>query len=73
MSGELLHHCRSAKGFVLCSTGSIYAYQGQRPLTEIDPPGVPLRAQYSISKVAAWVGEQHTAAPGAAAGAAYSA
>jgi UDP-glucuronate 4-epimerase len=53
MSGELLYHCRSAKGFVFCSTGSIYAYQGQRPLTETDPPGVPLRANYSISKVAA--------------------
>jgi UDP-glucuronate 4-epimerase len=53
MSGELLYHCRSVKGFVFCSTGSIYAYQGQRPLTETDPPGVPLRANYSISKVAA--------------------
>lgn len=52
-SGELLHHCRSAKGFVLCSTGSIYGYQGGRPLTEEDPPGVPLRANYSFSKVAA--------------------
>lgn len=31
MSGELLYHCRASKGFVLCSTGSIYAYQGQRP------------------------------------------
>lgn len=53
MSGELLYHCRVAKGFVLCSTGSIYAYQGQRPLAETDPPGVPLRANYSFSKVAA--------------------
>ncbi|HKY90467.1 MAG TPA: NAD(P)-dependent oxidoreductase [Nevskiaceae bacterium] len=52
-SGDLLHHCRAAKGFVLCSTGSIYAYQGQRPLKESDPPGVPLRANYSFSKVAA--------------------
>jgi len=52
-SGELLHHCRAAKGFVLCSTGSIYAYQGRRPLSEADPPGVPLRANYSFSKVAA--------------------
>ena len=52
-SGELLHHCRAAKGFVFCSTGSIYGYQGQRPLTESDPPGVPLRANYSFSKVAA--------------------
>nr|WP_041782087.1 NAD(P)-dependent oxidoreductase [Mycolicibacterium chubuense] len=52
-SGELLYRCRSAKGFVLCSTGSIYGYRGQRPLTESDPPGVPLRANYSFSKVAA--------------------
>ena len=52
-SGDLLYHCRSAKGFVLCSTGSIYGYQGRRPLTEADPPGAPLRANYSFSKVAA--------------------
>ena len=63
-SGDLLYHCRSAKGFVFCSTGSIYAYQGQRPLTESDPPGVPLRPNYSFSKVAAeavctWVAKAH--------------
>jgi nucleoside-diphosphate-sugar epimerase len=51
-SGQLLHHCREAKGFVYCSTGSIYQYQGQRPLTEADPPGVPQRGNYSFSKVA---------------------
>jgi nucleoside-diphosphate-sugar epimerase len=51
-SGDLLYHCRKAKGFVYCSTGSIYAYQGHRPLTEKDGPGVPLRANYSFSKVA---------------------
>lgn len=51
-SGRLLEHCRSCRGFVYCSTGSIYQYQGQRPLTESDPPGVPLRANYSFSKVA---------------------
>ncbi len=51
-TGRLLFHCRQAKGFVYCSTGSIYQYQGQRPLTESDPPGVPLRANYSFSKVA---------------------
>ncbi len=45
--------------------GSIYGYQGQRPpLTESDPPGVPLRANYSFSKVAAeavctWVARQY--------------
>ncbi|MDG4668522.1 NAD(P)-dependent oxidoreductase [Mycobacterium sp. 236(2023)] len=63
-SGELLFHCRAAKGFVLCSTGSIYGYQGRRPLTEEDPPGVPLRANYSFSKVAAealcsWISRRH--------------
>ncbi len=55
VSGDLMVHCGQAKGFVYCSTGSIYAYQGQRPLNESDPPGAPLRANYSISKVA---GEQ---------------
>ncbi|MGH3640932.1 MAG: NAD-dependent epimerase/dehydratase family protein [Mycobacterium sp.] len=63
-SGELLHHCRAAKGFVFCSTGSIYGYQGQRPLTEADPPGVPLRPNYSFSKVAAeavctWIAKKY--------------
>ncbi len=51
-SGALLHHCRAAKGFVYCSSGSVYGYQGQRPLRESDPPGVPLRANYSFSKIA---------------------
>lgn len=63
-SGDLLYHCRAAKGFVFCSTGSVYAYQGRRPLRESDPPGVPLRANYSFSKVAAeavctWVAKRH--------------
>ena len=63
-SGALLHHCRSAKGFVFCSTGSVYGYQGQRPLRETDPPGVPLRPNYSFSKIAAesvcmWVAERY--------------
>jgi nucleoside-diphosphate-sugar epimerase len=62
-SGKLLQHCRKAKGFVYCSTGSIYKYQGQRPLTEAGGPGVPLRANYSFSKIAGeavctWVSEQ---------------
>jgi UDP-glucuronate 4-epimerase len=63
-SGELLYHCRAAKGFVFCSTGSIYGYQGQRPLRESDPPGVPLRSNYSFSKVAAeavctWIAKRY--------------
>ncbi|MDT3442849.1 MULTISPECIES: NAD(P)-dependent oxidoreductase [unclassified Pseudofrankia] len=51
-SGKLLYHCRKARGFVYCSTGSVYGYPGQRPLTEADGPGVPLRANYSFSKIA---------------------
>jgi UDP-glucuronate 4-epimerase len=51
-SGRLLEHCRASRGFVYCSTGSIYRYQGERPLQESDPPGVPQRANYSFSKVA---------------------
>ena len=63
-SGELLYHCRAAKGFVFCSTGSVYGYQGQRPLRESDPPGVPLRPNYSFSKIAAesvctWIAKQY--------------
>jgi UDP-glucuronate 4-epimerase len=64
-SGDLLHWCRGAKGFVFCSTGSIYGYQGRRPLTESDPPGVPSRSNYSFSKVAAeavctWVANRYS-------------
>lgn len=51
-SGKLMQRCRKAKGFVFCSTGSVYRYQGPRPLTEDDGPGVPLRANYSFSKIA---------------------
>lgn len=67
-SGDLLYRCRAAKGFVFCSTGSVYGYQGRRSLTESDPPGVPPgrpgRANYSFSKVAAeavctWVSRQY--------------
>jgi len=61
-SGRLMHHCTKAKGFVYCSTGSIYHYKG-KPLTESDAPGAPLRANYSFSKVAGeavctWISEQ---------------
>jgi nucleoside-diphosphate-sugar epimerase len=65
-SGALLYHCRAAKGFVFCSTGSIYQYQGRRALKESDPPGVPRLdsyGNYSFSKVAGeavctWVSRQ---------------
>jgi UDP-glucuronate 4-epimerase len=63
-SGALLHHYRTARGFVFCSTGSVYGYQGRRPLRETDPPGVPLRPNYSFSKIAAesvctWVADRY--------------
>ena len=67
-SGGLLYHCRgSCKGFVFCSTGSIYQYQGRRPLRESDPPGVPRLdsyGNYSFSKVAGeavctWISREH--------------
>jgi nucleoside-diphosphate-sugar epimerase len=51
-SGRLLVACRGARSFVLCSTGSAYAYQGAHPLAETDPPGVHLGV-YSLSKIAA--------------------
>jgi UDP-glucuronate 4-epimerase len=61
-AGALLLHCRNAKGFVYCSTGSVYRYEG-KPLTEADAPGAPLRANYSFSKIAGeqvctWVANQ---------------
>jgi nucleoside-diphosphate-sugar epimerase len=63
-SGRLLHHCRKAKSFVYCSTGSVYQYQGQRPLTESDPPGIHARGNYSFSKIAGeavctWISAQY--------------
>ena len=48
-SGELLYHCRAAKGFVFCSTGSIYAYQGQRPLTRDRSAGGAAAARTTAS------------------------
>jgi UDP-glucuronate 4-epimerase len=59
-SGRLLVACRDARGFVFCSTGSAYAYQGARPLAETDPPGVHLGV-YSLSKIAAEAVVQHAA------------
>jgi len=49
-SGRLVAACPDA-AFVYCSSGSAYAYQGRRPLTEVDPPGVHL-GMYSLSKIA---------------------
>jgi nucleoside-diphosphate-sugar epimerase len=50
-SGQLVAACEGLQGFVYCSTGSAYAYQGQRPIREDDPPGVHL-GNYSLSKIA---------------------
>jgi nucleoside-diphosphate-sugar epimerase len=50
-AGRLVARYRDARGFVSCSTGSVYAYQGARPLREDDPPGVHLGV-YSLSKIA---------------------
>ena len=52
VTGRLIAACRGVLGFVLCSSGSTYAYQGHRPLREDDPPGVHLGV-YSLSKIAA--------------------
>jgi len=52
LSGRLVAACRPRAGFVFCSTGSAYEYQGARPLREDDPPGVHLGI-YSLSKIAA--------------------
>jgi UDP-glucuronate 4-epimerase len=51
VTGELMAACRGVLGFVFCSSGSTYAYQGRRPLREDDPPGVHL-GTYSLSKIA---------------------
>ncbi|HXC77933.1 MAG TPA: NAD(P)-dependent oxidoreductase [Candidatus Acidoferrum sp.] len=51
VTGRLIAASRGARGFVFCSSGSTYAYQGRRPLREVDPPGVHL-GNYSLSKIA---------------------
>jgi UDP-glucuronate 4-epimerase len=51
VTGRLIARCRGVHGFVFCSSGSTYAYQGRRPLAEDDPPGVHLGV-YSLSKIA---------------------
>lgn len=55
-TGRLISACArhgrgALSGFVFCSSGSAYAYQGRRPLREEDPPGVHL-GLYSLSKIA---------------------
>jgi UDP-glucuronate 4-epimerase len=56
------HHSDGAlRGFVFCSSGSTYEYQGHRPLREDDPPGVHLGV-YSLSKIAGEAVARSTAA-----------
>jgi UDP-glucuronate 4-epimerase len=50
-SGRLVERYAACTGFVYCSTGSAYQYQGARPLREDDPPGVHI-GNYSLSKIA---------------------
>jgi UDP-glucuronate 4-epimerase len=55
-AGRLIAECSrrfgsTFRGFVFCSSGSTYEYQGRRPLREDDPPGVHL-GLYSLSKIA---------------------
>src|SRR4051812_19249796 len=53
-TGRLLRRYAGVAGFLYCSSGSCYGYQGRRPLTEDDPfglhNGIPT---YAASKIAA--------------------
>ena len=50
-AGRLVERYAGCRGFVYCSTGSAYQYQGGRPLREDDPPGTHI-GNYSFSKIA---------------------
>jgi nucleoside-diphosphate-sugar epimerase len=53
-TGRLARRYRNAKAFVHGSTGSLYAYQGERPLREDDPYGLHTSIEpYSASKIGA--------------------
>jgi len=53
-TGRLARHYRDAEAFVHGSTGSLYAYQGERPLREEDPYGLHSSGEnYAASKVGA--------------------
>ena len=51
-TGRLMKHCRKVKGFLHCSTSSIYLYQGHKAIKETDPLGLHIPC-YSFSKIAA--------------------
>ena len=51
--GRLARRYRDCEAFVQGSTGSLYAYQGERPLRENDPYGLHSSAEpYAASKIA---------------------
>ena len=53
-AGRLARRYRDCEAFVHGSTGSLYAYQGERPLREDDPYGLHGSAEnYAASKIAA--------------------
>ena len=53
-TGRLARRYRDCEAFVHGSTGSLYAYQGERPLREDDPYGLHSSAEnYAASKIAA--------------------
>jgi UDP-glucuronate 4-epimerase len=53
-AGRLAKRYRDCEAFVHGSTGSLYAYQGERPLREDDPYGLHSSAEnYAASKIAA--------------------
>jgi UDP-glucuronate 4-epimerase len=58
-TGRLMHHCRNAKAWFHCSSGSVYQYAGHHPLKETDALGDDTHKTflptYSISKIAAEV------------------
>lgn len=61
-TGRLMRAVASTcRGFVYCSTGSTYAYQGPRPLREDDPPGIHTTGNYSFSKIAGEAVVRHVA------------
>ena len=53
-TGRLARRYRDCEAFVHGSTGSLYQYQGERPLREDDPYGLHASAEnYAASKIAA--------------------
>ncbi len=54
--GFLLHHCRTARSFLHCSSTAVYAPKGHEPIAESDPLGdnhQVMMPTYSINKIAA--------------------